>query len=171
MAEKRHRENFAYSNSNEIPVDATEVCTSRNGATSRDLGRSAAALEAVEGERSQDQEQLERNMDVMREKMSMSFPWVAPFVGELEERILGSVEQPSEMLEAGLQQLFLASKLSFLNENSSELMKLFAQQALTVEEIREYLQEEKYPKRKIDDLHVPKRLVTVFTQLATTYDG
>ena len=171
MAEKGQGENFAYSNSDEIPADATEACTSRNGTTSRGLGRSAATLEGVEVERSEEQEQLQRNMDAMMEKMSVSFPWVAPFVGELEERILGSVEPPSETLEAGLQQLFLASKLSFLNENSSELMKLFAHEALTVEEIREYLQQEKYPKRKIDELHVPKRLVTVFTQLATTYDG
>jgi hypothetical protein len=41
---------------------------------------------------------------------------------------------------------------------------------LTANEIREYLQE-KYPKRNIGELHVAKRLVTVLTELGTTYDG
>lgn len=169
MPENERINHFTYPDETEVQPDGAEACTSRNGVTSRQLAQRAEALGKIET-LSEEELALREKMVTMREKMRAAFSWDEERASELDERILGGEEEPSESLQAGLQELYLASKLSFLKENSTELITLFAREGLTANEIREYLQE-KYPKRNIGELHVAKRLVTVLTELGTTYDG
>lgn len=170
MPENERLNHFMYPDETEVQPEGAEVCASRNGVISRQLAQRAEVLGEIETV-SEEKLALCEKMVTMREKMRAAFSWDEPRAGELDARILGDENEPSESLQVGLRELYLASKLSFLNENSTELITLFTREGLTTGEIHEYVQEEKYPKRNLDELYVAKRLVTILTELSTTYDG
>lgn len=174
MAEKRHRENFAYSNSDEIPADATEACTSRNG-TTRDIGRRATALGELDAQQVEARiatpEDLAETLRRMEVKFDSAFSWSPELVEELRNRILGSVEEPSEDLRRELQELFLASTGADLNDAAREIIMWFTREnhQWPVADIQRAL-EEKNPARANDRYHASRRVVTVLTQLSTAYE-
>lgn len=157
----------------EIASGAGEVCVSRSSMVARGLSRSAEVLgeldtQAVESE--QLPEELQKKLADMQTKFREAFSWESNQIEELRERVLGDDGEVSEELAKGLRELYLAGKLSFLSNNSIEMLDMFTRDGLSAGAIVAKLRT-KYPEKSFDDAHVTRRLVTIITQLSTTYEG
>ena len=173
MAENERIRYIAYPDNANVKSGASEVCVSRNGIVARGLSRSAEVLGELNAQKTGDKQlpdDLLENVRIMQEKFAEAFSWDSTRAEELLERVLGAEGEPSEDLQKGLMELFLASRGSSLNEAGRELITLFTRGGQTAGEIQAYLKE-KNPQRQVDELHASRRLVTVLTQLSTSYEA
>lgn len=157
----------------EVAPGAGEVCVSRSGIVARGLSRSAEVLGELDvqaGEGKQLPEELQKKLADMQTKFREAFSWESTQIEELRERVLGNDGEVSEDLAKGLRELYLAGKLSFLSDDSIEMFDMFTRDGLSAGAIVAKLRT-KYHEKSFDDAHVTRRLVTIITQLSTTYEG